>query len=144
MKIGLGCDHGGYALKKEINKFLNTNGYQVVDIGCHSEDSVDYPVYAKELCEQVINNNVEKGIIICGTGLGVSMVANRIVGIRAALCSESFSARMSREHNDANVLCLGGRIIGVSLAIEIVDIWLSAEFEGDRHARRIKMFDQSL
>lgn len=142
MKIAIGCDHGGYALKKEIATFLKNNGHQVIDIGCHSEDSVDYPVYAKDLCEQVINNTAEKGIIICGTGLGVSMVSNRIVGIRAALCSESFSARMSREHNDANVLCLGGRVIGVSLAIEIVDIWLATEFEGDRHLRRIKMFDQ--
>jgi ribose 5-phosphate isomerase B len=141
MKVILGSDHGGFELKQSVASFLQKSSYEIIDVGCHSEASVDYPVYAKDLCQQVLETDGAKGILICGTGLGVSMAANRIHGIRAALCSEPFSARMSREHNDANVLCLGGRVIGASLAIEVVNVFLTSQFAGDRHLRRIKMFD---
>ena len=140
MKVAIGCDHGGIGLKAEIVPLLQELGHTVNDEGCHSTDSVDYPDFAKAVCAQVQNNSCERGILICGTGVGMSMVANRFEGIRAALGNELFTARMSREHNDANVLCLGARVVGPGLAVEIVRAWVSTEFAGGRHQRRIDMF----
>jgi ribose 5-phosphate isomerase B len=140
VKIAIGCDHGGIGLKAEIVPLLQELGHTVDDKGCYSTDSVDYPDFAKAVCAQVQNNSCERGILICGTGVGMSMVANRFEGIRAALGNELFTARMSREHNDANVLCLGARVVGPGLAVEIVRAWVSTEFAGGRHQRRIDMF----
>jgi ribose 5-phosphate isomerase B len=140
VKIAIGCDHGGIGLKAEIVPLLQELGHTVDDNGCYSTDSVDYPDFAKAVCAQVQNNSCERGILICGTGVGMSMVANRFEGIRAALGNELFTARMSREHNDANVLCLGARVVGPGLAVEIVRAWVSTEFAGGRHQRRIDMF----
>lgn len=140
MKIAIGCDHGGISLKAEIVPLLQEMGHVVDDKGCYSTESVDYPDFAKAVCRQVQKGDCERGILICGTGVGMSMVANRFEGIRAGLCNELFTARMSREHNDANVLCLGARVIGFGLAAEIVRAWVSAEFAGGRHQRRIDMF----
>jgi ribose 5-phosphate isomerase B len=140
VKIAIGCDHGGIGLKAEIVPLLQAMGHTVDDKGCFSTESVDYPDFAKAVCTQVQNGGCERGILICGTGVGMSMVANRFEGIRAALGNELFTARMSREHNDANVLCLGARVIGPGLAVEIVRAWVSTEFAGGRHQRRIDMF----
>ena len=140
MKIAIGCDHGGISLKAEIVPLLQELGHVVDDKGCYATESVDYPDFAKAVCSQVQNNSCARGILICGTGVGMSMAANRFEGIRAALGNELFTARMSREHNDANVLCLGARVVGPGLAAEIVRAWLSTEFAGGRHQRRIAMF----
>ena len=139
MNIALGCDHGGFGLKQEILSYLQQVGYAVNDLGCHSEESVDYPDFAERVCAAIGSQKADRGILICGTGIGMSMAANRYHHIRAALCQEPFSARMSREHNDANVLCLGGRVLGPSLALDIVRVWLATEFAGGRHLRRITM-----
>lgn len=139
MKISVGSDHGGFALKQEVVAFLRGQGHEVHDAGCHSLDSVDYPDFAKEICERVCSGLDERGILICGTGIGMSIAANRYREIRAALCHESFTARMSREHNNANVLCLGARVIGPSLALDIVGQWMATEFAGGRHQRRLDM-----
>lgn len=139
MNIVLGSDHGGFALKKEILQFLVSAGHEVNDVGCHSEDSVDYPDFADKVCTEIIEGRSTCGILVCGTGIGMSIAANRYRQIRAALCHEAFSARMSREHNDANVLCLGDRVLGVALALDIVKVWLETEFAGGRHLRRIAM-----
>jgi len=140
VKIAIGCDHGGISLKEEIVAVLKDMGQDVDDRGCYSTDSVDYPDFAKAVCSKVQDGTCDRGILICGTGIGMSMVANRFEGIRAALCHELFTARMSREHNDANVLCLGARVVGPGLAEEIVRTWVSTEFSGGRHLRRIQMF----
>ena len=140
MKIAIGCDHGGISLKKNVLSIVSEYGHQVVDVGTDSEMSVDYPKYAKAVCDMVSANECEAGILICGTGIGMSMAANRNKDIRAALCADMFTARMSREHNNANVLCLGARVIGPGVAEEIVRTWLATEFAGDRHLRRIEMF----
>ncbi|MBU4260291.1 MAG: ribose 5-phosphate isomerase B [Proteobacteria bacterium] len=140
MKIAIGCDHGGIALKEVILPLLSELGHEVNDQGTNSTLSVDYPHYAKAVCDLVADNTCDCGILICGTGLGMSMAANRNKKIRAALCTEMFSARMSREHNNANVLCLGARVTGPGLAEEIVRTWLTTDFAGDRHLRRIEMF----
>lgn len=141
MNIIIGCDHGGFELKQEIMNCVVDNGHQFVDAGCYSTASVDYPDLASVVCGAIGKGEAEKGILICGTGIGMSIAANRHSGIRAALCMEPFSARMSREHNDANVLCLGGRLTGVSLAIDIVKTWLNTEFSGGRHQRRLDMLE---
>ena len=137
-KIYIGSDHGGFKLKNEILKHLRENGYDIEDIGCYSEESCDYPIYAKLVSEKVIETN-SRGILVCGTGIGMSIAANRMNGIRASHCTDTFSARMTRMHNDSNILCLGERITGVGLAIDIADIWLNTEFEGGRHQKRIEM-----
>lgn len=137
MKIGLGSDHGGFELKKEIKDHLLAKGIEVVDYGTNSLDSVDYPDYGKKVAEAVINQEVDRGIIICGTGIGISIAANKVKGIRCALCGDTYSARMSREHNDANMLALGARVLGLGLALEIVDTWLSSEFQAGRHEIRV-------
>lgn len=137
MKIAIGSDHGGVHLKKSIREYLEKKGYEVEDFGTMTEDSVDYPDYAKKVAEVVASGKIDKGILICGTGIGISIAANKVKGIRAALCGDVFSARMSREHNDANILCMGERVLGIGLAETIVDTWLSAEFQGGRHERRV-------
>lgn len=139
MRIALGCDHGGIVLKREVFSFLNDNGHLINDVGCHSEDSVDYPVFANQVCAEILADRSDAGILICGTGIGMSMAANRHPHIRAAVCYEAFTARMSREHNDANVLCLGGRVLGVSIALDIVRVWVETDFTGGRHQRRIAL-----
>lgn len=140
MRVAIGCDHGGIDLKKQVVAQLHHDQIQVLDLGCDSHDSVDYPLFARLVCDAVLNGEADFGILICGTGIGMSMAANRVQGIRAALCHELFTARMSREHNDANILCLGARVIGPGLALETVRTWLRTEFAGGRHLRRIEMF----
>lgn len=138
MKLAIGCDHGGYLLKVELLKHLKEKGYEVKDFGCDSTDSVDYPEYARAVAKAVASGEADKGIVICTTGIGVSIVANKVKGIRAALCSETTSARLTRMHNDANVLALGGGIISTCLAKDIVDTFLTTDFCGEeKHARRI-------
>ncbi len=140
MKVAIGSDHGGFLMKEVIKELLGELGHQVDDVGCYSSESVDYPDFAELVCRKVIGGEAERGILICGTGIGMSMVANRHRTIRAALCHDQFTAAMSREHNDANVLCLGERVIGIGVAKEIVRTWMTVEFGGDRHLRRIQLF----
>ena len=137
-KIYIGADHGGFNLKTTVIDYLKSNNYEVIDVGCFSSDSCDYPVIAKELSHKILENN-SKGILICGTGVGMSIAANRHVGIRASLCTDTYMAKMTRKHNDSNVLCLGERVIGKGLALDIVESWLKTEFEGGRHLNRINM-----
>lgn len=139
MDIAVGCDHGGLALKQAIISLLAELGHMVNDVGCHTSDSVDYPDFAGKVCQAIIEGRSARGILICGTGIGMSIAANRYRPIRAALCHDAFTARMSREHNDANVLCLGERVIGQSVALDLTRVWLSTEFAGGRHLRRISM-----
>lgn len=140
--IAIGSDHGGYELKEHIKKYLEECGVEFKDFGTYSEDSVDYPDCARPVCEAVINGEAESGILICGTGIGISMAANKFKGIRAALCSDVYSAKMTKEHNNANVICLGGRVTGRELAFMIIDAWRNAEFLGGRHADRIAKIHQ--
>lgn len=140
MKIAIGCDHGGLALKNEIIALLAEMGHEVMDQGTNSVASVDYPDFAVPVCDLVLAGACERGILLCGTGIGMSMVANRYPGIRAALCHEIFTARMSREHNNANVLCLGARVVGPGLALEIVRNFIETGFAGGRHLARLEKF----
>jgi len=137
MKIALGSDHGGFGLKKEIIKYLEKKNVEVTDFGTYTEDSCDYPDYALKVAEAVADGNFEFGIIVCGTGIGVSIVANKVPGIRAALCSDTFSAHATRQHNNANILTLGARVVGEGLALDIVEVFITAKFEGARHQKRI-------
>ena len=136
--IAIGSDHGGYELKEHIKKHLDELGVQYKDFGTYSEESVDYPDCALPVCKAVTSGEAEKGILICGTGIGISIAANKVKGIRAALCSDVYSATMAKEHNNANVICLGGRVTGRELAFMIVDAWLNAEHLGGRHSNRIE------
>lgn len=136
-KIAIACDHGGYELKLDIMRHLDEIGVEYKDFGCDSTASVDYPDYGVPACKAVADGEVEGAVLICGTGIGMSLCANKVRGIRAAVCSDTFSARMTRMHNDANVLCMGARVIGAGLAVDIVDLFLNTEFEGGRHATRI-------
>lgn len=138
----IGCDHGGYALKQAVMAHLRAQGVTVEDVGTYSSDSCNYPQYAHAVCEKVQDGTYSLGILICGTGIGMSMAANKHKGIRAAVCENTFSARMTRMHNDANVLCLGERVIGPGLACDIVDLFLSTAFEGGRHQARVDMIHQ--
>ena len=138
LKIGIGCDHGGFKLKEEIRKMFEEKGYDFKDLGTFSEDSVDYPDIALELARAVRDGRFDRGILICGTGIGIGIAANKVKGIRAALCHDTFSARAAREHNDANILTMGERVIGPGLAREIVNIWLETDFSGGRHTRRVQ------
>lgn len=136
--IALGCDHGGFELMQEVKKFLREKGIAYKDFGCDSLASTDYPIYAKRVAGAILSGECEKGILICGTGIGISITANKFKGIRAALCSDCFSAEATRLHNDANILAMGGRVVGPGLAVKIVDTFLSTPFSGDeRHIRRI-------
>ncbi len=136
MKIALGADHGGFELKEAIKKHLIDKGDEVVDFGTHSTDSIDYALIAKEVGEYVVKENI-LGVLCCGTGIGISIAANKVNGVRAACCSDYFSAKLTRAHNNANLLCMGGRVVGAGLALELVDVFLATEFEGGRHQRRI-------
>lgn len=135
--IAIGSDHGGFSLKEDLKLFLEELGVTYKDYGTYTEDSVDYPDIAADVAKAVLNGEAQKGILICGTGIGIGMAANKIKGIRAALCHDAFSAKFSRAHNDANILTMGERVIGKGLAREIVRIWLTSEFEGGRHERRV-------
>ncbi|WP_418964296.1 ribose 5-phosphate isomerase B [Cetobacterium sp.] len=141
MKIALGADHGGFALKEIVKKHLEDRGFEVLDKGCYSTESVDYPVYAKAVANSILNKEADCGILICGTGIGISIAANRFKGIRAALCSNTTMAKLTREHNDANILALGARMTGDVLALEIVDEFLKTEFLGGRHLTRIQAIE---
>ncbi|RLE72284.1 MAG: ribose 5-phosphate isomerase B [Thermoprotei archaeon] len=138
MKIAIASDHAGYKLKEYLKKTLEKEGYEVADLGTYSSESVDYPDYATKLAKLVSKNLVEKGILICGTGIGMSIAANKFPGVRAAVCWSEETAALSRRHNDANILCLGGRVLKPEKAAKILKIWLSTEFEGGRHFRRIQ------
>jgi ribose 5-phosphate isomerase B len=138
MKIAIGSDHGGFVLKSEVIKMLEQKGYEYKDFGCFTSESVDYPDIGQAVGEAVVSGEFDRGIICCGTGIGISISANKVPGVRAALCGDCFSAKASREHNNANVLSLGERVIGTELAKMIVDIWLTTEFSGGRHANRIE------
>lgn len=140
-KIILGSDHGGFKLKNIIAEHLKTAGYEVSDLGCYSEESCDYPLIAQKVAQEVLAGE-GKGILVCGTGIGMSIAANRFKGIRASHCTDTFTARMTRLHNNSNILCLGERTTGPGLALDITDIWLKTEFEGGRHQKRIDMIDR--
>ena len=136
-KIAIASDHGGFDLKENIIAFLLKKGLEIDNLGAHSTDSVDYPDYGIKLAQAITDKKFVRGILICGTGVGMSIVVNRFPGIRGALCSDVYTAKMCREHNDSNILIMGGRVIEVSLAIEILETWLNTEFEGGRHQRRL-------
>ncbi|CAJ1000914.1 MULTISPECIES: ribose 5-phosphate isomerase B [Bacillales] len=138
MKVAIGADHGGYNLKEEIKRLLTSMNISFEDFGCTCNDSVDYPDYALPVAEKVAAGEFDRGILVCGTGIGMSIAANKVPGIRCALVHDTFSARATREHNDSNVLALGERVIGPGLALDIVKIWLETEFQGGRHARRVE------
>ncbi|MDF3005174.1 MAG: sugar-phosphate isomerase, RpiB/LacA/LacB family [Oscillospiraceae bacterium] len=140
MILALGSDHGGYELKEEIKKHLDARSVAYKDFGCYSTASIDYPVIAAEVARAVASGEYERGLLFCGTGIGISIAANKVKGIRAACCSDYFSAKYTRLHNDANILCMGGRVVGAGLAAELVDIFLDTEFEGgERHQRRVDL-----
>ena len=142
MKIGLGCDHGGYNLKEEIKKHLESRGIECIDYGTNNgTESVDYPIYGEKVANAVVSKEVDYGILCCGTGIGISLAANKVAGIRCAVVSDTFSAKMSKAHNNANMLSLGERVIGRGLALEIVDAWIDTDFEGERHLRRVNMIN---
>ena len=135
--IAIGSDHAGYGLKKDIIAWLKEKNLTYEEYGCMDGESRDYPLVAKEVCEKIVNGSADRGILVCGTGIGISMAANKIKGIRAALCTDTYMAKYTRLHNNANVLCLGGRVIGSGAAEEIVDTFLNTDFEGGRHQRRV-------
>lgn len=137
MKIAIGCDHAAFSFKEEIKTYLTEKGHEVVDKGCYSPERADYPDHGIAVGEAVARGECERGIVICGSGIGISIAANKVKGVRCALCSEPLSARLSRNHNDANVLAMGARLIGLEMGKAIVDAWLEAEFEGGRHIGRI-------
>ena len=140
MKIVIGCDHAGYNIKGVVKKHIEEKGYEVIDVGTDSTASCHYPVYASALCDKILGGEAELGILICGTGIGMSMAANKHKGIRAACCSDVFSARLTREHNDANVLCFGERVVGPGLALDLVDAFLGAEYlNNGNHVTRVAM-----
>jgi len=141
MRIAIGSDHAGFDYKEMIKKHLEEKGYEVIDEGTYSKERTDYPNYAEKVAKAVANKEVDKGVLICGTGIGMSITANKIKGVRAALCTNEFMARMSRKHNDANILCLGERVIGTDHALAIVDVFFSTEFEGGRHEKRVHLIE---
>lgn len=141
MQLGLACDHGGFELKEELKVFLKSVGAEPVDLGTFSEDSVDYPDFGILLATKISRGELEKGILVCGTGIGMSIVANKFPGVRAALVNDLYSSRFSREHTDANILVIGGRIVGRDLAKEIVRVWLETPFAGGRHKRRLEKIE---
>ena len=140
-KIAIGADHAGVEYKQPLIQYLESKGYEIVNVGTDTTDSVDYPIYAKKVCEEVVSGRVDTGILICGTGIGMSMMANKQKGIRAAVCGDIKSAEFTRLHNDANVLCMGARIISFDLCKQITDIYLTTDFMGGKHKVRIDMFE---
>lgn len=141
IKIAVGSDHGGLEYKGKILEFLKNKGYETIDEGTYSKESCDYPEFARKVANLVAEKKADRGILICGSGIGMSIAANKVKGIRAALCSETTSARLSREHNNSNILCLGQRLIGETMAFEIVETWLNTEFAGGRHQHRIDIIE---
>lgn len=140
--IALGCDHGGFELKEEVKKFLDDKNIEYIDYGTNSTQSTDYPIYAKKVANAILEKKCDKGILICGTGIGISIAANKFKGIRAALCHDVFSAKATRLHNNSNILAMGGRVIGVGSAMEVVNAFISTEFSNDeRHIRRIDLIE---
>ncbi len=137
MKIVVGSDHGGYAIKEAMKEFFRKLGHEVTDVGTDSDSSVDYPDYAERVARAVSSGDFERGLLCCGTGIGMSMTANKVHGIRAAVCHNAFTAEMSRRHNDANVLCIGGRVLSTEEAREILRVWMEAPFDGGQHERRV-------
>ena len=142
MKIAIASDHGGFQLKKQVREHLVERGYKVVDLGTDSEESVDYPLFGKACAEAVASHKADLGVVCCGTGIGISIAANKVKGIRCGLCTSVEMATLTKQHNNANMLALGGRTTDPALAIEIVDAWLDTEFEGGRHQRRVDMLDE--
>ena len=141
LKVVVGSDHGGFEYKQAVTDFLKSKNIEYIDIGTYSKDSCDYPVIAQKAAEKIISGEANRGILICGTGIGMSIAANKIKGIRAALCHDTFSARATRAHNNSNVLCFGQRVIGECLALDIVEMWLKTDFDGGRHQKRIDMLE---
>ena len=141
MKLAIGCDHGGFPLKAAVLKYLNEQGHEWVDFGCNSPERCDYPVYGERVGRAVANGECDLGVLICGTGIGISLAANRVPGVRAAVCSEPYSARLTREHNNANIIAFGARVVGEGTALMILESFLAAEFQGGRHAERVAMLD---
>ena len=139
--IVLGADHGGFELKNTIKSHLESKGYTVIDVGTNAPDSCDYPIFASHLCKKIQNGEADLGILVCGTGIGMSIAANKHKSIRAACCSDTFSARLTRLHNNANVLCIGARVVGAGLGIDLVEEFVNAEFEGDRHIKRLSLIE---
>ena len=139
MKIAIACDHGGFRLKNVLIENMKAQGVEVVDFGTYSEESCDYPDYASKAAKAVANGECDRGVVVCGTGIGVSITANKVKGIRCALCHDVFSAKATRAHNDANMIAMGQRVIGEGLAVEILNAWLHTEFEGGRHEDRLKL-----
>lgn len=139
--VAFGCDHAGFEYKDAILAHLEEKVGEVIDCGCYSNESVDYPVFADKLCECVTGADADLGILVCGTGIGMSIAANKHKGIRAAACENTYSSKMTRAHNDANVLCLGARVVGIEVALEIIDAFLDSEFMGGKHARRVDMLN---
>ena len=137
--IAIGCDHGGYEIKNAVIAYLEDKGIAYTDFGCYSTDSVDYPVFGYKVAAAVASGEAELGILCCGTGIGISMAANKVKGIRAAVVSDAFCAEMTRRHNNANILCMGGRVISAEKAVELADIFLNTPFEGGRHEKRVQM-----
>ena len=142
MKIAIGCDHGGFEHKNAIAEHLKNRGFEVIDCGIYENKSIDYPIIAKKVAEEIMSGNAERGILVCGTGIGMSLAANKIKGIRAAAVSEHFSAKYTRLHNNSNIICLGGRVIGIGTALELVDLFTDTEFEGGRHQTRVDMISE--
>lgn len=141
-KIAIGSDHGGFELKEKIIEYMKSNGFEFKDFGTFSKESCDYPKIGSDVAKQVANFNFDKGILVCGSGIGVSIAANRYKGVRAALCWDMNTVRLSRTHNDANILCLGQRVLDEKLALDMVDLWLKTDFEGGRHENRVDMLDK--
>lgn len=139
MKIAIGNDHTAVAMKNHITKYLEEQGHEIINFGTDSEERCDYPIYGKKVADAVASGQCERGILICGTGIGISLAANKVKGIRAAVCSESYSARLTRQHNNANIIAFGARVVGEATAEAIVDAFIGAEYEGDRHQKRIDM-----
>ncbi|WP_213989145.1 ribose 5-phosphate isomerase B [Sodalis sp. dw_96] len=142
MKIAVGCDHVGLLLKPDVIQYLESKSIEVIDKGTNSSDRTDYPLYGKRVADAVISKEADLGILICGSGIGISIAANKVNGIRAVACSEPYSAKLSREHNNTNILAFGSRVVGSELAKMIIDAWLNAEFEGGRHQKRIDLISQ--
>lgn len=142
MKIAVASDHGGYRLKELLRGYLESKGHELLDLGTNSEESVDYPVFGKACGEAVASGKADRGIVVCGTGIGISIAANKVKGVRCALCTDMNMAEMTRRHNDSNILALGGRTLDAADAIEILDVWMETEFEGGRHQKRVDLLNQ--
>lgn len=142
MKIAIGCDHGGFVLKESLVNLLQSRGIEVVDCGTNSTDSVDYPIFGEKVARLVASGKCDKGVVMCGTGIGISIAANKVKGIRCALCHDEYTAKMTAMHNNSNILAMGGRVVSLELAVKILETWLDTPFEGGRHIKRVDMFGE--